>query len=102
MQIGWLFSAEALEDQDEESNGLAVPEGTGLFSIPWRILSRFLDMTSKPYIACLLLLFPVFFKPQCNSDVLYFTTVSLNCQLLFFIHLSHHDVFLNVLKIRHF
>lgn len=75
----------------------------GLFSIPWRIVSRFLDMTSKPFIACLLLLlFPVSLQPQCNSDVLYFTTVSLICQLFFFIHLSHHDVFLNVLKIRHF
>lgn len=74
----------------------------GLFSIPWRIVSRFLDMTSKPFIACLLLLFPVSLQPRCNSDVLYFTTVSLICQLFFFVHLSHHDVFLNVLKRRHF
>lgn len=33
MQVGWLLSAEALEDKGEESNGLAVPEGTVLHSL---------------------------------------------------------------------
>lgn len=33
MQIGWLFSPEALEDKDEESDGHAVPEGTVLHSL---------------------------------------------------------------------
>lgn len=33
MQIDWLFSLEALEDKNEESDGTAVPEGTVLHSL---------------------------------------------------------------------